>query len=724
MVDREGLDKNNERSFEKDGQEEEESLNKDKELESTDEESHDSMEEYGDSELNNDNEAGDTKGSVTEDLTSGGGDNLGKLSDGGHEEYITSEDVGDGNDLSSLASALGEKMKNADSPKGGDSDKNDTPEDDEDSGDLSAVPAKEGAGKKALKAGAQAAVAAAPVVAKVGAFALLVMALKKLLMQIIAAIQYIWSTIMNFLIGAFQMLAATFGAVVAGLLMAAFPVAAVAVGIGLVVAFLGPIFNNNVAAREGHIESCETNVNKVVSDFSEMPVDQADVVTLGNAKKIHSVFSELGASDEAISGILGNFTAESGIDATSIEGIFGEQHTLGPRKQEAMSDLDAYALNTLFPNYAAQGQKGINKSFYSATSDGKHIPGLGLGQFTGPRGEALLNYADANSLPWHIIDLQLAFMLGGDGGYSNTLKDYASGSYDTPEGAAIEFMTRWEGLSSSNSSAGARKSSAVDYFLQIDEWSSDTNYAMSIINMAGTAVNEADLNRVKTAQDKCMSTMYADNSSIAHAAVSYAHPRYEDSFRNDGTPLYQSVKQCVLPEDEPYRNMHFFFQSCDRSSMSAVRWSGADEDIAFMSVQSILNYVTTSDRWTEIPWQHKEENLLPGDIMIIKDAKNSHVQIYVGPEIPKLMYPEENYTDLHVIVDGSIDGAIDGRDPSIPGRSPTVKSEDVSKLPSNYRVFRNVSQSGISKYGECAALGNGGMMQSLNEGSGGTGSAQ
>jgi len=69
--------------------------------------------------------------------------------------------------------------------------------------------------------------------------------------------------------------------------------------------------------------------------------------------------------------------------------------------------LDDYTPGKLFPAYA-RSNISINKSAYKG-SDGHYYPGIGLAQWTGPRGYNLFKFAQDNGLDWRNLETQLAF---------------------------------------------------------------------------------------------------------------------------------------------------------------------------------------------------------------------------------------------------------------------------------------------------------------------------
>ena len=161
-----------------------------------------------------------------------------------------------------------------------------------------------------------------------------------------------------------------------------------------------------------------------------------------NAKVLAKVLAKNGFNANQIGGILSNFNQESGIDTTSVETIFDEKFKIGSRKQSAMSDFTTFTLNKVFPAY--EGRLNINKNAYRG-SGSSYWPGIGLGQWTGPRAEALVNYARANNKNWYDPDLQVNYMINQDSfkgrleKYKNTTAGYS------PREAAKYFENKWEG---------------------------------------------------------------------------------------------------------------------------------------------------------------------------------------------------------------------------------------------------------------------------------------
>ena len=165
----------------------------------------------------------------------------------------------------------------------------------------------------------------------------------------------------------------------------------------------------------------EDGVAVIMDDCPEVTMEPGDIdedaTTEANARKLYSVFKSYGLTDECIAGMLGNLSVESGIDPTGLEGVFGEPFQIGPKKQDALADLNDYTLHTLFPMY---GNISVIEDGYRG-SDGKYYCGLGLIQWTGPNAEKFLKVGQSTGYQWYALEYQLAYMVGDThyrGGFS------------------------------------------------------------------------------------------------------------------------------------------------------------------------------------------------------------------------------------------------------------------------------------------------------------------
>ena len=337
-----------------------------------------------------------------------------------------------------------------------------------------------------------------------------------------------------------------------------------------------------------------------------------------------------------MAGVLGNFSTESGIDPTTIEGIYDENYNInGPKHQDAMSNFDAYVrgpLSEKYSGFTGSGGPVKNPGGYTSDADGKMYPGLGMGQYTGGGAKVFLDAADSAGAPWYTIDFQLAYTLakGAPASGSGFWEKYKQQTGDAAAMARY-FSQYWEG----NTSNGweERQSSATSWYEQLGSWSADSTYGNSVIAMAERLGATATDNNVAKKKSNCAKTINADNSSIANAAVSYAYETQDEGRGNNGTELYQRVHDAIWGSGDIY-------QSCDRGVATAVRWSGSDDTYPAGATGEQLAYLLSSEKWEKVGSSGSltMEDLLPGDVFCL----DGHTFLYVGTDAVKAKYPDSN----------------------------------------------------------------------------------
>lgn len=400
------------------------------------------------------------------------------------------------------------------------------------------------------------------------------------------------------------------------------------VGLAGVVLVGGVILASTDHKFDGNLGDCVADVKAVQAEASEL---DANAVMLENAKKIYSVMKTFGLSDEQIAGMLGNWQIESGIDPTTIEGIYDEtQNIQGPKHQEAMKDWDAYVRGPLSRLYAKSGTDYTQNSGY-LSSDGKKYPGIGLAQWTGGGAMTFLDFAKSANKDWWTIDYQLAYMLAKDAPTQRFGKEFWP-KYKSQKGSASEASTWFAQYFEGNTKMAIpqRAEAAEKWLAQEKSWSVDSSYGNSIISLAKDLGDVATDGAVADKLKKCVRAQKYDNSTLANAAVSYAYETKDEGNGNNGTPLYRRLHEVIWPGD-PY------FQSCDRGVATAVRWSGTDEEFPAGNTDMQLAYMTSSDKWTKVgsTGSMKMDELQPGDVFCL----NGHVFMYVGHEAVAAKYP-------------------------------------------------------------------------------------
>lgn len=387
----------------------------------------------------------------------------------------------------------------------------------------------------------------------------------------------------------------------------------------------------NTAQRDGVLPDCTVAVEAAMEGAE---VD-ADAQLLANAQSIYSILHVYGMSDEQVAGVLGNFSTESGIDPTTIEGIYDENYTVtAPKHKDAMADLDAYVRGPLSDKYAGFSGSGgpvKNPGGYTA-DDGKMYPGLGMGQYTGGGAKTFLDFADSVSQKWYTIEFQMAYTLakGAPASGAGFWERYKSQTGDAAAMARY-FSQYWEG----NTSNGwqERQDSAASWYSQLQDWSANDSYANGVIALAEQLGATATDGNVASKKSTCVKTLNADNSSIASAAVSYAYETQDEGRGNDGTELYRRVHDAIWGAGDIY-------QSCDRGVATAIQWSGADIEYPAGDTGAQLAYLMSSPKWEEVGTSGSVtmDELLPGDVFCL----DGHTFLYTGNEIVRQKYPESN----------------------------------------------------------------------------------
>lgn len=207
------------------------------------------------------------------------------------------------------------------------------------------------------------------------------------------------------------------------------------------------------------------SANCVVTVGNSGPGADVPANTEANAKAVYSVLKSWGMADENIAGILGNWSQESGIDPTSVEGIHNEPYRIGPRKQAAWDDE--------FTHIPGQSHGGI-----------------GLGQWSNGRTPMLLNYAQSKGLDWYTIEAQLAFMVEGDNpGDVDVFKGMIETSLGSPGAAARHFHDKWERSADNASMMAERVRDAEMWYGKMSGWEVDDSIVGGVEDIVGGIID-------------------------------------------------------------------------------------------------------------------------------------------------------------------------------------------------------------------------------------------
>lgn len=569
---------------------------------------------------------------------------------------------------------------------------------------------KTGIDTRAAKTAVKFATKSAPTLAKLGVVAKIIDLFSKMQLMMLNMLSSAATAVSGFLAS----ILAIGGAIVKGVSVVAGFISSIFTGAGIVTAALvigGPVVGGGIVAVsifssidsssnliDDKLIDCEDTVKDVISDAEGLKNPSEN--TLKNARLCYSIFKGYGLSNVQIAGILGNWDTESGIDFTTVEGIYSEPHTYGERTKAAIEDTNGYCINTLFPNYA--GRVKINKYAYKG-SDGKYYPGIGIAQFTGPAAETLLNMASKfENKNWYDVDYQLAFAMSAyRKGYFNKMKD--SPETTTIEGSTRHFLRDYEG-SKILYAYSRRLANAKSWLKSMEEspeeWVADTPESKSALDMISDMGDVAIEGAVGIVKSNCVKTIEADNSSLATAALSIAWDTEAQSFGNNGNETFKGVCNNIFPHSSP-------MQSCDITVATAIRWSGSDIDFPKGHTGTQADYLAKSEKWQYIG-DAKDltyEQLRPGDLFNTpKDEENGiyngHTFIFVGKDLVKEKRPE-----LQTNAD-SVSGSYFTRSPALTTEATYVMGNggfdyigDGKKyIPRYYKVYRLIKPDNSNKY--------------------------
>lgn len=257
-------------------------------------------------------------------------------------------------------------------------------------------------------------------------------------------------------------------------------------------------------------------------------------------KQIAKFLNGKGFNRTAMSGIMGAWQAESSNRADRVEGDYLKQFPGYKKVFSSNAAMNSWA-QKLFNIYDNDGIS-INRDAYRG-SDGNYYPGVGLAQWTGPRGYKLLQYLTKNGYGWGDLTGQLNYVMSE---MSPSLKSKLNAAKTSRDAARI----------------------FVDGFEMYDGWSAknpnDFNKRAGYANSAYTTLKNLGYGDPTLSVDT-MATKFNEISNVM-TAMMYA--------KNNGIP-YSQAKEMVLAGIVP-----------GAISTGTADWSGTGS--------SILNYVQNS----------------------------------------------------------------------------------------------------------------------------------
>ena len=232
------------------------------------------------------------------------------------------------------------------------------------------------------------------------------------------------------------------------------------------------------------------------------------------AKQLYSVMHKAGVPDVNISGVLGNFEAETDdLDPSKVEGIYTEKYQYGPKKQDAVKNHDSYArkLSTYNSKYNA--------------NDGKAYPGLGLGQWTAGGAKTLIEKAPDGK--WYDMAYQVDKLLNSNaptgssyfkGGVKNWKKAESS-----PEEAGRIFSKLWEGQTTYRQPERKKWSKKWYDKMQKENWADTT------ANISGVSIDDSSSGSKSSSKKSSSKKSSSKKSKITTLTQSDLAKYYKDS---------------------------------------------------------------------------------------------------------------------------------------------------------------------------------------------------
>lgn len=168
-----------------------------------------------------------------------------------------------------------------------------------------------------------------------------------------------------------------------------------------------------------------------------------------NTENLHEAHTEdvakflqkKGLNASEIAGILGVWTNESDITPGKVEGWYLKDYPKGMNYLTDREQVTNYTKNILWPKIKG----GVKESAYYG-DDGHLYPGVGLAQWTGPRGQAFANFMNTNNYKLGDIQPELNYFwkeITPGGARSATLEKLKATT--SPEDAAETFSRVFEG---------------------------------------------------------------------------------------------------------------------------------------------------------------------------------------------------------------------------------------------------------------------------------------
>ncbi|WP_424863109.1 phage tail tip lysozyme [Streptomyces sp. MMS24-I29] len=284
------------------------------------------------------------------------------------------------------------------------------------------------------------------------------------------------------------------------------PAAAVTSGVIAMVAavaLVGTVFTgilNSTALAEGQIGS--SRVPCVVNAGNRGPGTDIPADGEANARVVYSVLKTWGMPEENIAGILGNWSAESGIDPTSVQGFYTDKYLMTAGKESASKDTDN---------------------------------GIGLGQWTFGRNSKLREYAASKNVDWWTVEAQLAYMVEGDNpGDVAVFRDMLRNSQGSPAAAAVHFHENWERSADDAQGIAGRADNAEMWYARMSGWTVDSSIVGGVEDIVGGIIDSIG-NGIRTIFGNCENKGSTGSASLKDGGMTRTEAQaFVDLFNEEG----------------------------------------------------------------------------------------------------------------------------------------------------------------------------------------------
>ena len=324
-----------------------------------------------------------------------------------------------------------------------------------------------------------------------------------------------------------------------------------------------------------------------------------------NEQRIWAYLVTHGMQPIGAAGFMGNWAVESQNNPKALEGWYHwdpnnvENDVVKQAWSNPPESLDDYAINKLIPWYLSY--RTLNVEGYKNT-DGYYYPGIGLAQWTGPRGKSFIDFAKENGGDFGDLKTQLDYWDKEMGGYKNARS--AANSASTPAQAVDAILSKYEvGSLSEENGITKRRNAGAEYYnkfkdADITTWTNFVSTATQKESDPSKTIDRKDAvigdptSGIDARKDIYIKA-YQDASSIPTLTSEQAY-----------NVFLQRVKGAGIDEDTMHEDGKIFTEDPGfKGEMSATDWNVPYEDKSGSLVYAFA-------RKNSKGWQYNSKNPL------------------------------------------------------------------------------------------------------------------